>query len=130
MLHPRVKEYAEAANFAVISVILPSGRIGTWVMWIHADEDCLLIVTSAQSAKYRALLSNPSVTITIWQRDVPYNYVELQGHVTSFEPGKEAREMLEVMLARKYRGVTYLRPDVKEWALLRIAPIYQRLWCG
>jgi hypothetical protein len=54
-LDPRVRELAQAPNFATLSVILRSGRPMTHVMWVDADENHVLINTEVHRAKFRAV---------------------------------------------------------------------------
>ena len=121
-LDPRVRELAQAQNFATLSVILRSGRPMTHVMWVDADEDHVLINTEAHRAKFRAVERDPRVTVTVWQRDDPYTYAEVRGQVVSTVRGPEARAHID-SLSRKYRGRDYDDAAItSERVILRIAP--------
>ena len=121
-LDPRVRELAQAQNFATLSVILRSGRPMTHVMWVDADEDHILINTEAHRAKFRAIERDPRVTVTVWQRDDPYTYAEVRGQVVSTVRGPEARAHID-SLSRKYRGRDYDDAAItSERVILRIAP--------
>jgi len=121
-LDPRVRELAQAQNFATLSVILRSGRPMTHVMWVDADEDHVLINTEAHRAKFRAVERDPRVTVTVWQRDDPYTYAEVRGQVVATTRGQEARDHID-SLSRKYRGKDYDDSAItSERVILRIAP--------
>jgi PPOX class probable F420-dependent enzyme len=121
-LDPRVRELAQAPNFATLSVILRSGRPMTHVMWVDADEDHVLINTEAHRAKFRAVERDPRVTVTIWQRDDPYTYAEVRGEVVETVRGQEARAHID-SLSQKYRGKDYDDAAItSERVILRIAP--------
>ncbi len=121
-LDSRVRELAQAPNFATLSVILRSGRPMTHVMWVDADEDHVLINTEAHRAKFRAVERDPRVTVTIWQRDDPYTYAEVRGQVVATVRGQEARAHID-SLSRKYRGKDYDDSAItSERVILRIAP--------
>ena len=121
-LDQRVRELAQAPNFATLSVILRSGRPMTHVMWVDADEDHVLINTEVHRAKFRAVERDPRVTVTIWQRDDPYTYAEVRGEVVETVRGQEARAHID-SLSRKYRGKDYDDAAItSERVILRIAP--------
>jgi PPOX class probable F420-dependent enzyme len=121
-LDPRAREFAQAPNFATLSVILRSGRPMTHVMWVDADENHVLINTEVHRAKFRAVERDPRVTVTIWQRDDPYTYAEVRGQVLETVRGPEARAHID-SLSRKYRGKDYDDAMItSERVILRIAP--------
>ena len=121
-LDPRVRQLAQAPNFANLSVILRSGRPMTHVMWVDADADHVLINTEAHRAKFRAVERDPRVTVTIWQRGDPYTYAEVRGQVVETVRGPEARAHID-SLSRKYRGKDYDDAAItSERVILRIAP--------
>lgn len=120
-LDPRVRELAQAPNFATLSVILRSGRPMTHVMWVDADENHVLINTEVHRAKFRAVERDPRVTVTIWQWDDPYAYAEVRGQVIETRRGQEARAHID-SLSRKYRGKDYDDAAItSERVILRIA---------
>jgi len=121
-IDPRVRELAQAPNFAALSVLPRSGRPMTHVMWVDADEDHVLINTEAHRAKFRAVERDPRVTVTIWQRGDPYTYAEVRGQVVETVRGPEARAHID-SLSRKYRGKDYDDAAItSERVILRIAP--------
>jgi PPOX class probable F420-dependent enzyme len=126
-LDPRVLELARGANFAMLSVLLSSGRAMTHVMWVDADDDHVLVNTEVHRAKFKAVSRDPRVTVTIWQRDDPYTYAEVRGTVVETVRGPEARAHID-KLSRKYRGRDYDSARItSERVILRIAPETQRL---
>jgi len=126
-LEPQVVELARAANFAVLTVNLRSGRAMTHVMWVDADDDHVLVNTEVHRAKFRAIERDPRVTVTIWQRDDPYTYAEVRGRVVEAVRGPEARAHIDA-LSQKYRGQDYDGSIIQsERVILRIAADVQRL---
>jgi PPOX class probable F420-dependent enzyme len=126
-LDARVRELAQAPNFATLSVILRSGRPMTHVMWVDADDDHVLLNTESHRAKFRAVERDPRVTVTIWQRDDPYTYAEVRGSVVGTTGGREARQHID-RLSRKYRGRDYDDAAItSERVILRVAPEVVRI---
>lgn len=119
---PAVRSLAQAPNFAMLSVLLRSGRPMTHVMWVDADADHVLINTEVHRAKFQAVERDARVTVTIWDRADPYRYAEVRGRVVGIVRGPEARAHIDV-LSRKYRGRDYDDAAItSERAILRIAP--------
>ena len=124
---PRVRELAQAANFAALTVNLRSGRSMTHVMWVDADADHLLINTEVHRAKFAAVERDPRVTVMVWVLDDPYAYAEVRGRVVETVRGPEARSHIDA-LSQKYRGRDY-DPSIitSERVILRIAPDVQHV---
>lgn len=121
-LDASVRELAQGVNFAALSVLLPSGRVMTHVLWVDADEEHVLLNTEVHRAKFRAVEQDPRVTVTIWQHDNPYRYVEVRGRVVDTVRGPEARAHID-RLSQKYTGKEYDGSTItSERVILRIAP--------
>jgi len=126
MLEPKIRDMAQAMNFAVITVHLPSGDAATQVMWVHADDEHIIMNTEVHRAKFKALQADPRVTVTVWDLDNPYHYAEVRGRVVRTETGPDARAMID-QLSQKYQGHDYTNPIQSERVTLRIAPERQRV---
>jgi len=126
-VEPRVRELAQAANFAALTVNLPSGRAMTHVIWVDADDDHVLINTEVHRAKFAAVERDPRVTVMVWVLDDPYAYAEVRGRVVETVRGPEARSHIDA-LSQKYRGRDY-DPSIitSERVILRIAPDVQHV---
>jgi len=124
---PGVRELAQDANFAVLTVLLRSGEPMSHVMWVDADDDYVLINTEVHRAKFRAVERDPRVAVTIWKRGDPYTYAEVRGRVVEIVRGQEARDHID-KLSRKYRGLNYDPSRIQsERAILRIEPDVQHV---
>ena len=123
-LDPMVLELARGKNFATITTLLPDGHPQTQVMWVGTDGEHLLINTEVHRQKYRNVERDPRVTITIWDREDPYRFVEVRGKVVEKVHGPEAREHIDE-LSYKYRGGPYKTRIKSERVVLRISPFRQ-----
>jgi PPOX class probable F420-dependent enzyme len=127
MLLPEIVELAQSPNFAAFTTHLSSGHAMTHVMWVDADDDCVLINTEVHRAKFRAIEREPRVTVMIWEVGDPYHYAEVRGRVVETVRGQVARDHIDA-LARKYRGKDYDSADItSERVVLRIAPDVQHV---
>ena len=127
MLDPAIRELATAKNYAMLAFHLPSGAIGSHVMWVDATEDYLLINTEVHRTKYQAISTDPKVTVTIWDLKNPYRYAEVRGRVLSEVRGPEARAHIDA-LAQRYNGTDYQGKIQSERVILQITPDRQRSW--
>jgi PPOX class probable F420-dependent enzyme len=123
-LHPMVLELARGQNFAALTTLLPNGHPQTQVMWVDADEQHLLVNTEVHRQKFRNVERDPRVTVTIWDMEDPYRFVEVRGEVVEKVKGQEAREHIDE-LSHKYRGKPYQTRIQSERVVLRIAPSRQ-----
>src|ERR687890_2556370 len=123
-LHPKVVRMARGKNFAALTTLLPGGHPQTQVMWVDADEEHLLINTEVHRQKFRNVERDPRVTVTIWDMEDPYRFVEVRGEVVEKVKGQEAREHID-KLSHKYHGKPYQTQVQSERVVLRISPSRQ-----
>ncbi len=123
-LHPKVIGLASGDNYAALTTLMPDGHPQTQVMWVDADEDHILINTEVHRQKFKNVERDPRVTITIWDKDDPYSFVEVRGEVVGKTRGPEARGHIDE-LSRKYHGRPYTTPIRSERVVLRISPLRQ-----
>jgi PPOX class probable F420-dependent enzyme len=118
---PRVLELARGQNFGALTTLLPDGHPQTQVMWVDADEQHLLLNTEVHRQKFRNVQRDPRVTVTIWDLEDPYRFVEVRGEVVEKVKGQQAREHIDE-LSLKYRGKPYQTQIQSERVVLRITP--------
>lgn len=121
MLHDKVRTLAEGANFAALTTVLPDGQPQTHIMWVGCDEKHLIINTEVHRRKFKNVEQDPRVTVTIWDADNPYSFVEVRGRVVETVTGDEARGNIDA-LSQKYMGRDYASDIQSERVILRIAP--------
>lgn len=126
MLDPAIRDLAQAKNFAALTVIPTSGHPMTHIMWVDADDECLIINTDSNRAKAAAMDHDPRVTIAIWDQNNPYHYAEVRGRVVGVTSGQAAADHIEKM-AGKYVGGPYTFGPTDQRLIYRIQPIRQRM---
>jgi PPOX class probable F420-dependent enzyme len=89
--HPRLAELASGDNFAVLTTLMPDGHPQTQVMWVDADDDYLLYNTEVNRQKLRNVERDPSMTLTIWDKEDSYNFVDPQARADR-EHGRGERQ--------------------------------------
>jgi len=121
MLDTAARDLAQAANFAALTTLLPSGQPSTHVMWVDADDEHVLINTEVHRQKYANVQHDPRVTVTVIETANPYHYAEIRGRVTSTIGGEEARSHID-RVSEKYTGGAYANPITSERVILVITP--------
>ena len=122
MLDPAIRDLASTGpNFGTVSVVLPSGKILSHVMWVDADDDHIIFNTEVHRAKFRALEHNPNVTVTVWKADNAYGYAEVRGTVAATVRGDEARAHIDA-LSRRYIGQDYAGKIESERVIVKVEP--------
>ena len=105
-LDPDLKDLAQARNFAALTTLMPDGHPQTQIMWVSADDEHVIINTQLDRQKYRNVLADPRVTVTVFDADNPYRYVEARGRVARTQDGAAAAASIDE-LSRKYTGGDY-----------------------
>lgn len=108
-IDPDLKALATAKNFAALTTLMPDGQPQTQLMWVHADDDHVLINTEIGRQKFRNVSRDPRVTVTVFQADNAYQYVEARGRVVETIDGDVARADIDD-LSQKYTGGPYGNP--------------------
>jgi PPOX class probable F420-dependent enzyme len=116
-----VRRMATGLNFAALTTLLADGTPQTHVMWVDADEDHVIINTEVHRAKHHNLQRDRRATVTIWDRDDPYRFVEVRGRAVEFVTGAEARAHIDAC-SQRYFGRPYPSPIESERVMVRIAP--------
>ncbi len=102
----RLRRMAEPPNFAALMILLPDGSPQTPVMWFDVEGDRLAVNTEPKRQKHRNIRRHPRVTLTVWDRNDPYHYVEARGRAVAEWHGEEARAHQD-RLSIRYTGVPY-----------------------
>jgi len=103
-----VRKFLEKPNVAVLATIGPSGRPQATPVWFLVEDGHVLINTSQGRVKLRNMQTDPRVTLTIVDRDNPYDYVEILGRAATFDREHGARDIDR--LSQRYRGKPYTYP--------------------
>lgn len=114
-----LKTLATGKNFAALTTLMPDGQPQTQLMWVHADDDHVLINTEVHRQKYKNVETDPRVTVTVFSNDNPYQYVEARGRVVGTVGGDEARAQIDE-LSQKYTGGPYGNPIQSERIILKV----------
>lgn len=88
--------------FAHLATSMPNGSPQVTPVWIDYDGEYLLVNTAKGRQKYRNVLKDPRVAISVLDPDDPYRYLQVRGEVVEVtEDG--ADDHIDKM-AQKYLG--------------------------
>jgi PPOX class probable F420-dependent enzyme len=104
-------------NFAVVATVGEDGSPQTSVVWIDTDGENVVFNTTTSRAKCRNLRKNPRVSVTVWVKDDPYRYLEVEGTAELDENG--AGEHING-LSLKYEGRDFHTPANR--VIVRVRP--------
>jgi PPOX class probable F420-dependent enzyme len=91
----------DGRNYAVLATLNADGSPQTSAMWVGRDGNDLLMSTVRGRLKYRNMLRDPRVSVTVHDAADPENYVELRGRAEiTPDPGGQ----LDSQLSWKYDG--------------------------
>lgn len=97
----------DGRNYAVLATINADGSPQTSAMWVGRDGDDLLFSTVEGRLKYRNMLRDPRVSVTVLDAADGESYVELRGR-TSITPDTDLA--VGHLLSRKYDGKDHEPP--------------------
>jgi PPOX class probable F420-dependent enzyme len=91
----------DGKNYGVLATINRDGSPQTSVMWVGRDGGDVLFSTVEGRLKYRNMVRDPRVSVTVIDSADPENYVELRGRV-SMTP--DVGRAFDTQLSWKYDG--------------------------
>ena len=112
-------QMASGPNYATLTTLFKNGVPQTHVMWLDTDGENILTNTEIHRFKYKNILKDPRVTVTIWKHDNPFKFVEVRGEVIAEITGQEARDNID-KLSQKYWEKPYPFPIQSERIVLVI----------
>jgi PPOX class probable F420-dependent enzyme len=105
-------------NFAAVTTLRKDGSPQTSIVWVDEEDGRPVFNTTNARAKARHLRRDPRVSVTVWDRDDPYTYVEVEGVAELDEEG--ANEHIS-KLSRKYTGEDFHTPQDR--VIVRVTPV-------
>lgn len=114
------KALLDGKNYPVLATLNKDGSAQTSVLWGKRDGDTLIFATVRGRLKERNMTRDPRVSVSVFDTENPYNYVEIRGRVEITEEGGRA---LINELAHKYTGKDYpAEPPENIRVLVRVIP--------
>jgi PPOX class probable F420-dependent enzyme len=112
-------ELLQRPNLAIVATVRPDGTPQLTPTWVDTDGEHVLINTAEGRWKPRYLRRDPRISVTVVDREDPYNWVSVTGTAELTHEGAE--EHIH-KLSHKYRGKEYDSPKDPQRILVRITP--------
>ncbi|MFD8497942.1 PPOX class F420-dependent oxidoreductase [Amycolatopsis sp. NPDC059657] len=97
----RTRALLDGKNFATVATLDADGSPHTSLVWIGTDGDAVVFSSLAGRRKIRNLQRDPRISLTVSDKDNPYQSVDIRGTAELIEdPGKT----LPATLSHKYLG--------------------------
>jgi PPOX class probable F420-dependent enzyme len=119
-LSAATRRLVDGKNLATVATLNPDGGPQTSVVWVLRDGDTVLFSTTKHRQKGRNLARDPRVSLTIFDPEDQYSYVEIRG---TAELTDDPERALPKALGQKYMGEdgTEEPPEV-ERVIVRVVP--------
>ncbi|MDI3389971.1 PPOX class F420-dependent oxidoreductase [Streptomyces sp. B-S-A8] len=120
-----VKKLLDSPVFGTVATLQPDGSPQLTVVWVTADGDQILFVTSYGTRKEKNLRRDPRTTVLINPSDAPYSYASISG-LAEFTDENAAKLLDE--LSVKYSGKVYAEfspgnvPEADQLVVVRVTP--------
>ena len=101
-LSAAVQQLFSEPNFAFISTTMPDGSPQVTPVWVDTDGSHIIFNTASGRQKTRNLERDAKVAVAVMDRNNPYKYVQVRGHVSDITT-EGANEHIDKM-AKKYTG--------------------------
>jgi PPOX class probable F420-dependent enzyme len=89
-------------NFANVATLRKDGSPQVSPIWVDFDVTHVILNSEEKRAKVKNLKRDPRVSISVFDQDNPYSYVQIQGRVVEITPNG-GFEGIDKM-AQKYMG--------------------------
>lgn len=119
---PQFRDLFEKRAFGHFTTLMPGGEPQTTPVWVDYDGRCLVLNTAYERQKFRNLVREPRVAVSIQDPENPYRYLEVRGRVV--ETTTENAERHVDALSRRYLGEQHYpwRETGERRVLLKIEP--------
>jgi PPOX class probable F420-dependent enzyme len=122
MLSERDRGILEAPNFASVATLMPDGSPHVSTIWIDVDGEDVVFNTSEGRVKLANVRRDPRVSISVFDRDDPYEQVVIHG--TVFDVTRQGADEHIDRMAKKYLGLDrypWREPDERR-VIVRVRP--------
>jgi PPOX class probable F420-dependent enzyme len=116
----KARDLLERPIYASLGTTRPDGAPQVNPMWFVWDGEFIWFTHTNTRQKFKNLAAEPRVSISIFDPDMPYRYIEVRGVVDHIDPDPEGS--LYSSLSQRYGGGPIVPPDAKDRVKLAIRP--------
>jgi PPOX class probable F420-dependent enzyme len=100
-LNDAARQLLDGRNFATVATVGPQGQPHSSVVWIDRDGDAVVFTLTADKQKARNIARDPRVSVSVFDVENPYHFVEIRGTAELVE---DPSRSLSRRLSQKYLG--------------------------
>ncbi|HEV7961572.1 MAG TPA: PPOX class F420-dependent oxidoreductase [Actinoplanes sp.] len=100
-LNDAARQLLDGRNFATVATVGPDGQPHSSVVWIDREGDAVVFTLTADKQKARNIARDPRVSVSVFDVDNPYHFVEIRGTAELVE---DPSRSLSHRLSQKYLG--------------------------
>lgn len=94
--------FLHAKNFANLATLMKDGSPQVTPVWVDYDGTHVLVNSERKRQKVRNLKRDPRVSLSVFDQNNPYSYIEIRGRVAEITEQGGAEHIDK--LAKKYMG--------------------------
>ncbi|HEV2638103.1 MAG TPA: PPOX class F420-dependent oxidoreductase [Actinocrinis sp.] len=113
-------ELLERPLMASLGTTRPDGAPQVNPMWFVWDGEFLWFTHTNKRQKYKNLAAEPRVSISIFDAEQPYRYIEVRGVVDHIDDDPEAT--MYRRLSERYTGEPVTPPDAADRVAIAVRP--------
>jgi len=117
-----VLDLLERPLYASLGTTRPDGAPQVNPMWFVWDGEFIWFTHTSYRQKYKNIAHEPRVSVSIFDPDQPYRYVEIRGVVDHIDLDPEAK--LYQRLSERYQGTPVTPPDAPQRVAIAIKPTW------
>ena len=81
MIPAALRDLLENPNYGALGTVRPDGTVQVNPMWFEFDGEHVLFTHTTTRQKYRNLQANPSMSLMVFDPEMPYRYIEVRGRL-------------------------------------------------
>ena len=117
-----VLDLLERPLYASLGTTRPDGAPQVNPMWFVWDGEFIWFTHTSYRQKYKNIAHEPRVSVSIFDPDQPYRYVEIRGVVDHIDLDPEAK--LYQQLSERYQGTPVTPPDAAQRVAIAVKPTW------
>ena len=111
MSEQEMQAFLEEPHFGLLITLQRDGSPQAAPIWFEYRDGCFLVWTSQSTRRFKNIVADPRVVLSISAEDEPYRYVTVEGTITVSDVDVKA---IAMSLATRYKGLDQGTAFVKE----------------
>ena len=117
-----VRDLLERPIYANLATVRPDGAPQANPMWFVWDGEFVWFTHTNYRQKYKNVAHEPRVSISIYDPEQPYRYVEVRGVVDHIDPDPEGK--MYQRLSERYGGKPVTPKDAADRVAIAVKPTW------